>query len=316
MSTHTQFGAVREPLPDQTGRTVLITGANSGLGLNASAALASAGAQVLMACRDQARGQAAVTAVAAVAGGPPPELISLDLADLASVRACAGEAAARSAAIDTLLLNGGVMAMPRSRTVDGFELHFGTNHLGHFALAGQLISQLTASAAPRVVVTSSVMHRAGRIRWDDPNWTGRFYSAELAYGQSKLANLLFVHELAARARRAGSPLVALAAHPGAALTNLATQNQNKLVRLAYDTARTLITQSAQGGTRPLLYAATTAEPEPDGYWGPAGFLELKGSPAAARRSRASRDDASARRLWALSERLTGVTWPDPLPARP
>lgn len=299
-------------VPDQTGKTVVITGANSGIGLEAACALAAAGARVVLACRDPGRARQAAERVSDVARGPAPEVASLDLADLGSVRACAVGLRERIAVVDVLMLNGGVMAMPRSRTDDGFEIHLGTNHLGHFALAGQMIDQLLAARTPRVVVTSSLAHWVGRVRWKDPNWTGRWYSASLAYGQSKLANLLFVDELSRRVRAAGSHLLAVAAHPGSARTNLATQNQNPVVRAAYGLLRTSTTQPAADGALPLLHAAVVPGLEPGSYWGPSGSFELHGPAGPASRSRSARDALAARRLWEMSERLTGVRWPDPL----
>jgi NAD(P)-dependent dehydrogenase (short-subunit alcohol dehydrogenase family) len=299
-------------VPDQAGKTVVITGANSGIGLEAARALAAAKARVVLACRDPGRAQQAVERVSDVARGPAPEAVPLDLADLDSVRACAASLRERIAVVDVLMLNGGVMAMPRSRTEDGFEIHLGTNHLGHFALAGQMIDQLLVAEAPRVVVTSSLAHWVGRVRWSDPNWTARWYSASLAYGQSKLANLLFVDELCRRVRAAGHHLLAVAAHPGSARTNLATQNQNPLVRATYGLLRARTTQSAADGALPLLHAAVAPGLKPGSYWGPSGPLELHGPAGPAARSRFARDASAARRLWEMSERLTGVRWSDPL----
>jgi NAD(P)-dependent dehydrogenase (short-subunit alcohol dehydrogenase family) len=306
------MGWTASDIPDQTGKVALITGANSGLGLHSAVALAARGAHVLMACRDPRRAAVAVEQVAAVASGPPPVAVQLDLADLGSVRAGAGKIAAQAPVIDLMLLNAGVMAMPRSRTADDFEIHLGTNHLGHFALAGRLIPQVLAAPAPRVVVTSSLGHWAGRIRWNDPNWTRRFYSSTLAYGQSKLANLLFMGELARRADASGSPLLVAAAHPGSAHTNLASHNDNPVVRTVYDLLRRYSTQPAEMGALPQLYAATMPDVVRADYWGPDGPFEFHGGPARASVSRAARDRVAGERLWTLSERLTGVSWPDPL----
>jgi NAD(P)-dependent dehydrogenase (short-subunit alcohol dehydrogenase family) len=300
-------GWTADRMPDQAGRTVLITGSNSGIGLESALALAARGARVLLACRDRGRAGSARARVAAAATGAAPEVLELDLADLASVRACGRGLLDAGTPVDVLMLNAGVMAMPRGRTADGFETHLGTNHLGHFALAGTLAPALLAAPAPRLVTTSSLAHRAGRVRWRDPQWTGRVYSATLAYGQSKLANLLFTRELDRRARAAGSALVAVAAHPGGAQTNLAHVHGNPLSRAFYDFMRPR-TQPAAQGALPQLYAAT--EPVPGGsYWGPDGPLEYSGRPAPAATARAARDDRAARRLWELSEQLTGVRWP-------
>ena len=299
-------------MPDQTGKTALITGANSGLGLHSAVALAGRGARVLMACRDPRRAAAALEQVASAASGPPPETVSLDLADLASVQSGAQAIAERAPVIDLMMLNAGVMAMPRGRTADDFETHFGTNHLGHFALAGRLIGHVLAAPAPRVVVISSLGHRAGRIRWNDPNWTGRLYSSTLAYGQSKLANLLFMTELARRADAGDIPLLVAAAHPGGAHTNLASHNPNPVITTAYELMRRYITQPGEVGVLPQLYAATMPDVVQADYWGPDGPLEFHGGPARAAASRAARDADAGARLWALSETLTGVSWPAPL----
>ena len=306
------MGWTANDIPDHTGKVALITGANSGLGLHSALALAARGAQVLMACRDPHRAAVAVEQVAAAASGPPPLVVQLDLADLSSVREAAETIGAQAPRIDLLMLNAGVMAMPRSRTADDFEIHFGTNHLGHFALAGRLISHVLASPEPRVVVTSSLGHRVGRMRWNDPNWSGRLYSSSLAYGQSKLANLLFMTELARRADACGSPLLVVGAHPGSAHTNLASHNDNPVVRGVYDLMRRYSTQPGEMGALPQLYAATMPDVVQADYWGPDGPFEFHGGPARASASRAARDQVAAERLWTLSECLTGVTWPSPL----
>jgi NAD(P)-dependent dehydrogenase (short-subunit alcohol dehydrogenase family) len=295
-------------MPDQSGKTVLITGANSGLGLQSARSFAASGARVLMACRDTERAARAAAEVTAVAREHKPALMSLDLADLRSIRLCAAQILDSEPVIDVLMLNAGVMAMPLSRTADGFELHFGVNHLGHFALAGRLIDRVLAARAGRVVATSSLAHRIGRMRWDDLNWNRRFYSASLAYGQSKLANLLFVAELDRRFRSFGAPAIAVAAHPGSAHTNLASQAPNPVVARFYDLLRDKTTQPAAEGALPQLRAATAPDVTGGDFWGPAGWLELHGAPARAGKSRAARDEAAARRLWAISEQLTGVTW--------
>jgi NAD(P)-dependent dehydrogenase (short-subunit alcohol dehydrogenase family) len=296
------------------GKTALITGANSGVGLSSALALAQRGARVILGCRNASKAAEATREVAAVARGSEPTWVQVDLADLASVRAAAEELQADGEAIDILMLNAGVMAMPRSRTADGFEVHFGTNHLGHFALAGRLLPLLVAARAPRVVTTASLAHRVGRMRWHDPNWSGRFYSASLAYGQSKLANLLFMRELDRRARGAGSDLLSVAAHPGSAHTNLASQAGNRVVQWIYEGLRKLATQPAERGALPLLHAATAPGIPGGSYWGPSGPLEAFGQPAPAAMSRSARDDGAARRLWTLSEDLTGVSWGDLPPA--
>lgn len=208
-----------QDMPDQSGRVVVVTGANSGLGLEATKALAARGATVVMACRDPARAQGAATAVREAVPGAHLEVMALDLASLTSVAAFAGEVTAKHRAIDVLMNNAGVMALPRALTPDGFELQLGTNHLGHFALTLRLLPALEAAAAPRVVTVASTAHRMGRIDFDDLMGERR-YKPWPAYGQAKLANLLFAYELERRLRAAGHKALSVAAHPGYSATNL------------------------------------------------------------------------------------------------
>jgi NAD(P)-dependent dehydrogenase (short-subunit alcohol dehydrogenase family) len=244
--------------------------------------------------------------------------VSLDLADLASVRKAAAEIDGRVERLDVLMNNGGVMAVPRSRTVDGFETHLGINHLGHFALTGLLLPALQRAAAPRVVTTSSMTHRQTGNRWDDPHLETRPYSRATAYAQSKLANLLFTRALAGRAGEAGSDLVAVAAHPGYAATQLfrphasADGTAGRLVArvgaAAVAIGNGIVAQSAAAGALPQLYAATMPDVAPGEYFGPKGPLELRGGPTRVGRSAAAQDDEAAEALCALSEELTGVTY--------
>jgi NAD(P)-dependent dehydrogenase (short-subunit alcohol dehydrogenase family) len=305
-------------IPDQSGRTVLVTGANSGLGLRTAEALAAKGANVLLGCRDPGRGEAARSAVAALATGPAPELVPLDLADLASVRDAAATVAGAVDRLDVLVNNAGVMAVPLRRTVDGFELQFATNHLGHFALTGLLLPVLLRPAAPRVVTVSSNGHRMGRNDWSDPNWERRRYLKWLAYGQSKLANLLFTRELARQAHKAGSSLVAVAAHPGNSATNLLPASTDasgrRLVGQMMNWSNRLIAQSDAAGALPQLYAATMPDVIPGEYFGPDRFFQLRGHPTRVGSSTAARDDQAALRLWELSEDLSGVTYAWDAPA--
>jgi len=298
-------------IPDQTGRTALVTGANSGLGFATSAALAGKGARVLLACRSPERAEAALERLRTRVPGAAVELVALDLASLASVHQAADDAAARTARLDLLVCNAGVMAVPRGHTADGFETQLGTNHLGHFALTGRLLPLLLAAPAPRVVVVSSGAHRAGRIAFDDLMGE-RSYGRWKAYGQSKLANLLFVRELAHRATAAGLPLVAAAAHPGYAATGLQSGQGARLLERLMQVGNAVLAQSAEGGALPSLYAATAPDVRSGDYYGPA-LAELRGAPKQVGRSAAARDDAVARQLWQESERLTGVTY-DALPA--
>lgn len=317
------MGWTAQDIGDQSGKTVLITGANSGLGLVSAKALAASGARVLMACRDRERAEAARREVeAATQAGrgrstpiPAPEVVALDLADLDSVAACAKVVAERVERLDLLLNNAGVMAIPLQRTAQGHEGQFGTNHLGHFALTAALLELLLAAPAPRVITTSSFMHHLGRMRWDDLDWH-RGYRKWEAYGQSKLANLLFTFELDRRARAAGVPLVAVAAHPGYASTHLQQRGPelsgSQLMAMAMRIGNGLLAQSAEGGALPQLHAAVAPGVQGGDYLGPGGPLELRGSPKTVRAAKRAyrRDDAG--RLWVMSEELIG--FPFSLPA--
>jgi NAD(P)-dependent dehydrogenase (short-subunit alcohol dehydrogenase family) len=301
-----------QDIPDQTGRTALVTGANSGLGYRTALGLASHGARVLLGCRDTAKGDDAVRSIRAAAPDARVEVLPLDLADLASVRGGAAEAAARAERLDLLVNNAGVMALPRRTTADGFEMQLGTNHLGHFALTLLLLPRLLAAPRARVVTVSSGAHRMGRIRFDDLHGE-RGYNKWQAYGQSKLANLLFTLELQRRADAAGWPLVAASAHPGYASTNLQTagprmEGSGLGERLA-TLANSVVGQSEEKGALPILYAATMPDVLPADYWGPDGPLEARGHPRRVGRSKAALDGEVARRLWTESERLTGVSAP-------
>ena len=282
-------------IPDQTGRTFVVTGANSGLGASTARELARAGASVVLACRNTSKGEAAAAAMPGQV-----EVRQLDLADLASVRSFA----AGVEHLDVLVNNAGVMALPKSTTADGFECQIGTNHLGHFALTGLLLPKL----ADRVVTLSSGAHRAGRIHLDDLNWERRRYQRWGAYGQSKLANLMFAYELQRRLAAAQSPLKSLAAHPGYASTELQSHTESFQDRLMAFANR-LIGQSADMGALPSLYAATVTTVRGGEFVGPDGRLGLNGHPKVVGSNRASKDEAMAAKLWALSEELTGVTFP-------
>jgi len=299
------FGWTPDAMPDLTGRTALVTGANSGLGLHTSLELARHGARVLMACRSPERGEQALERVRAATTGAAAELVTLDLASLASVSAAAEDVASRTDRLDVLVDNAGVMAVPRSLTVDGFEQQLGTNHLGHFALTGRLLPQLLAAPAPRVVVVSSSAHRTGSLRLDDL-MSEKAYSRWGAYGQSKLANLLFAGELS---RRAHGRLLVASAHPGWAATNLQTGQQSVVLEAALKVGNLLVAQSDAQGAWPSLYAASMPDVQPDEYFGP-GLFEVRGSPKRVGRSAAAQDQAAAHLLWEQSERLTGVSYGD------
>lgn len=285
-------------LPDLSGRTAVVTGANSGIGFAAADALARAGAHVVFAVRDLERGRAAA---ARVNGGT--EVRRLDLADLASVREFADSW--EGAPIDLLINNAGVMMLPEQRTKDGFEMQFGTNHLGHFALTNLLLPHVR----DRVVTVSSGAHRMGdrRISFDDTNLTGR-YTPQRAYSQSKLANLLFTLELQRRLAESGSPVRALAAHPGWAATNLQGHTANPVARVLMQIGNRILAQDDKAGALPTLYAATQDLPGAS-YVGPDGPFEMRGAPTLVGRITAASDPVAARRLWALSEELTGARYP-------
>ena len=299
-------------IPDLTGKTVIITGANSGLGFEAATALAGAGAQVVLACRDQAKGRAAEEQIRATHPRAATALMPLDLSSLADIRRCADEILRAYPRIDVLMNNAGVMALPHRQTADGFEMQFGTNHLGHFALTGLLLERLRATPGGRVVTVSSGAHRMGKIRFDDPHWRSG-YSKWPAYGQSKLANLLFAYELQRRLAAAGADTISVAAHPGYAATNLQAAGprmlgSSRLERLM-EVANSLFAQSAAMGALPQIHAAVAPGVHGGQYIGPDGFGELWGHPRVVTSSRRSQDVEAARRLWALSEEMTGVTYP-------
>lgn len=283
-------------LPDLSGRTAVVTGANSGIGLVAARGLARAGAHVVLAVRTVGKGEAAAATITGSA-----EVRRLDLADLASVRAFAD---AWEGDLDLLVNNAGVMALPEQRTADGFEMQLGTNHLGHFALTGLLLEHVTG----RVVNVASMAHRIGGMDLDDLNFERRRYDRWKAYGQSKLANLLFTSELQRRLDAAGSPVRALAAHPGYAATHLQERSGNRLLDLGMAISNRIFAQRDEDGALPTLFAATQDLPG-DTYVGPSGPGEMRGAPRVVGRSATARDADLARGLWERSEALTGVTYP-------
>jgi NAD(P)-dependent dehydrogenase (short-subunit alcohol dehydrogenase family) len=287
------MGWTAQDMAAQDGRTFVVTGANSGIGLEAARALGAAGARVVVACRDTSKGERAVAGL-----DGDFDVRRLDLADLASVRAFAAELGGD---VDVLINNAGVMAVPRSKTADGFELQLGTNHLGHFALTGLLLPRIR----DRVVTISSQAHRTGRINFGDLQ-SERHYQRWLAYGQSKLANLLFMMELQRRLDAAGSPLRSVAAHPGYSATNLQFHTQSIQDQLMGLSNR-IFAQSAAMGALPTLYAATE-DLAGAAYVGPDGLFEQRGHPKLVDMSGAAKNADTARRLWAVSEELTGVTF--------
>jgi NAD(P)-dependent dehydrogenase (short-subunit alcohol dehydrogenase family) len=279
-----------------TGKTVIVTGANSGIGRAAATALADHAAHVVLAVRNLDKGEAAA---AQMSGGT--EVRRLDLASLASIREFAAD---WDGPIDILVNNAGVMIPPLSRTADGFEMQLGTNHLGHFALTNLLLPHIT----DRVVTVSSTAHRMGRIDFSDLNWERKSYRAWRAYGQSKLANLLFTAELQRRLDAAGSEVRATAAHPGYAATNLQFHSENRLVDIISVIGNRVIAQDDKDGALPTLYAAVADIPG-NSFAGPGGFMESRGTPKLVGRTGAARDMDVARRLWDVSEQLAGVSFP-------
>jgi NAD(P)-dependent dehydrogenase (short-subunit alcohol dehydrogenase family) len=293
-------------IPDQSGRTAIVTGANSGLGLATARELARAGATVTLACRNAGKGEEAAGRIRAAVPGASLEVASLDLADLGSVRDFADRAADRHERLDLLINNAGIMAAPRRLTRDGFESQFGTNHLGHFALTGLLLPLLLNAPAPRVVTVSSLLHRGGTMNFDDLQGE-RKYSRWGAYGQSKLANLMFCFELQRRAVDADTALLSMAAHPGYAATNLQFAAPDRLYEKAYMwLGNRLFAQSADMGALPTLYAATVPDLPGGTYVGPGGRAEQRGYPKVVTAAGKAYDEQAWQRLWEVSEQLTGV----------
>jgi NAD(P)-dependent dehydrogenase (short-subunit alcohol dehydrogenase family) len=280
-------------LPSFAGRTVIVTGANSGLGLVTARELARVGGHVILACRNEAKGaEAAATMTGDV------EVRSLDLQDLASIR----DFASGVASVDVLINNAGIMAVPYAVTKDGFESQIGTNHLGHFALTNLLLPKIT----DRVVTVSSFMHMLGKISLRDLNWKARPYSAWLGYGQSKLANLLFTSELQKRLDAVGSPVKSHAAHPGYSATNLQGQTGNRFGTKVWDTGNAIFATSPDFGARQTLYAAAADLPG-NSFIGPR--FAMRGPTGQSPRSPLARNQATAAALWRLSEQLTGIEFP-------
>lgn len=293
-------------IPALSGKTIIVTGANSGIGLCAAEELAVRGAEVILACRSQEKGRAALARIRARHAGAQVALEPLDLSSLASVRAFAESVREKHPRIDVLVNNAGVMALPFSKTADGFEMQVGTNHLGHFALTALLWPSLVAAEGARVVTVASVAHHFGKVRLDDLCWE-KGYSRWPAYAQSKLCNLLFAKELARRVERARLGVTSVACHPGYASTNLQAKSAqirgSSLEETLMNVGNTTLAQSAAWGSMPTLYAATH-EVTAGAYIGPSGPLGLVGVPAVARTSARANDPETAARLWALSEELT------------
>jgi NAD(P)-dependent dehydrogenase (short-subunit alcohol dehydrogenase family) len=296
-----------DQIPDQHGRTAIVTGANSGLGMVTARELARRGAHVVLACRNTDKGAQAVREIEAASPGAQLELAPLDLGDLASVEAFAKRfrEGRDGAGLDLLINNAGVMAPPRRETADGFELQLGTNLLGHFALTARLIDLMQDRGDARVVTLSSNAHKMGRINFDDLQ-SERRYTRWGAYGQSKLADLMFALELDRRLRAGDSTVKSVAAHPGYAATNLQSAAVPALDRVLMRFTNLIVAQSADMGALPTLYAATQPGVEGGSYIGPDGIGEFRGHPHLVSVGRAARDEQVAARLWSVSEELTGV----------
>jgi len=298
-----------ENVPDQSGRLAIVTGSNTGLGYDNARVLAARGAKVVMAVRDTAKGEEAAARIRTLTPGADVAVHKLDLGSLASVRAAGAELAAAYPRIDLLINNAGVMYPPKSTTADGFELQFGTNHLGHFALTGLLLKNLLPVDDSRVVVVASIAHKIkAKIDFDDLHWEKRSYDKVASYGQSKLANLMFAYDLQRRLAAAKSKTIAVAAHPGVAATELSRHVPGyELPGVAWLFGKVLNTSAV--GALATLRAATDPRVKGGQYWGPDGFREMRGYPELATSSEQSRDEAIQERLWKVSEELTGVTYP-------
>ena len=296
-------------IPDQTGKVALVTGANSGLGFHTTERLAQAGAKVLMACRNQTKAAEARAQVLELVPDADLELIELDLSSLDSIEQAAERVRADYPAIHLLINNAGVMAIPRTETADGFEMQLGTNHLGHFALTGRLLDTVLAASGSRIVSVSSTAHKMGKMFFDDLQGERR-YEKWARYGQSKLANLLFTYELQRRLSASDTTTIATAAHPGWSATHLQTTGRGiadaSLMGRIMGLTNRAVAQSAAMGALPTLYAATSPEAGPASYSGPDGIGELRGMPSAVKSTKRSHNRDDARRLWDVSEELTGV----------
>jgi len=298
-----------DDIPDLSGKTIVVTGGNSGIGYEAALAFARKRAEVILACRDLGKARTAAAQITSSATGAKVEVMELDLSNLASVRGFSDAYHLQHQTLDVLCNNAGVMAIPYRQTTDGFEMQFGTNHLGHFALTGLLLDRLLGTDGARVVNVSSGAHRMGKIRFDDLQWHNG-YRKWMAYGQSKLANLLFTLELQRKVDAAGKKLLAVACHPGYAATNLQAagprMSGSSMLESIFSVANSMFAQSAALGALPTEYAAVAPDVHGADYIGPDGIAELWGNPVRVGRSAAAQDAAAAARLWEVSEQLTNV----------
>ncbi len=293
-------------IPDQSGKLAVVTGANSGLGLVDATELVRHGADVVLACRNVGKGEAAAADIASETGKPKPEVRELELSNLDSVREFSAEFADRK--LDLLINNAGIMQTPPSKTADGFELQFGTNHLGHFALTGLLLDALQRANSARIVTVSSNEHKGGHLDFDDLQ-SERDYSPRGAYQQSKLANASFGLELDRRLRAAGSSAISVLAHPGYSATNLQSTGPTGIAKALMAVSNRVIAQSVERGALPTLYAATAAGVQGGEYYGPDGVGEFRGYPKRVEVIPEGRDTVTGERLWEVSEELTGVSYP-------
>jgi len=292
-----------DEIPDQTGRVAIVTGANTGIGFETAAALAAKNAAVVLACRTRSKAEDAIRRIEDRAPGAELELIELDLASLASVERFASSFRSGHERLDLLINNAGVMIPPFGRTEDGFELQFGCNHLGHFALTGRLLDLVDRTPGARIVTVSSTAHRVGTMDFDNLN-SEKGYAKMAAYGRSKLANLLFTFELQRRLEAAGSSVIATAAHPGWTGTDL--QRHSPMIAFL----NRFFAQTPAMGALPTLRAAIDSTAAGGDFFGPKGLFEMRGTPEKVGTTTAARNEADARRLWAVSEELTGVSFLD------
>jgi NAD(P)-dependent dehydrogenase (short-subunit alcohol dehydrogenase family) len=296
-------------MPPQEGRLAIVTGGNSGIGFQTARYLSRAGAAVILACRNAEKGEAARTKIVAENPAAQVEARVLDVADLGSVRRFAAEFLGENRPLDLLINNAGVMAIPERRTTpEGFEMQFGTNHLGHFALTGLLLPALLSQPGSRVVTVSSIAHKGGRLNFDDLQ-AERGYDPRRAYQQSKLANLVFGMELDRRLRARSANTESVIAHPGVAVTNIVSNGmgtglRGRLVSIVFP----FVGQSDDRGAWPILYAATSPQAHGGGYYGPDGIAEIKGTPVEVKPKPHALDPATGKRLWEVSETLTGVRY--------
>jgi NAD(P)-dependent dehydrogenase (short-subunit alcohol dehydrogenase family) len=297
-----------EDIPDQSGRTAVVTGANSGLGLATTRELARRGARVIMACRSTDKGESAASDIRRQAPEAELDVRSLDLGSLESIQAFANDLDLEAGRLDLLINNAGIMMTPQQTTHDGFELQLGTNHLGHFALTGLLLDTVQSAEAGRVVTLSSIEHKSGHIEFGDLQ-SEDGYAPRKAYRQSKLANAIFGVELDRRLRAAGSSAISVLAHPGYSDTNLQTTGPTGPMKAILKVGNKLLAQDADRGALPTLYAATAPGVEGGDFYGPDGFKEMRGNPTHVDAIPEARDPGVASRLWKISEELTGIRYP-------